>query len=229
MNDLTLLYYTANTISDVCAGNVRKHLLEITQNKIPIISVSQKPIDFGINICVGNIGKSYYNCYKQILTGAKEVKTKFVACCEDDTLYTMEHFAHRPSADDVFSYDLNWWYAEDKTFWHKTEINDTGMCFCICSTHSLIKTLKPRFNLYPSAPPINAQRYWQEPGRFDRKFGIPDAKFEYFKSSQPSLVFNYYGSLGGKRTSWRPRVFAESLSPWGDAKTLWKKYWKEKL
>ena len=78
VNDLTLLYYTANTVSDYCAKRVRRHLLEITKAQFPLVSVSQKPLNFGENICVGSIGKSYYNCYKQIFTGAKAVKTKYI-------------------------------------------------------------------------------------------------------------------------------------------------------
>ncbi len=231
--DLTLLYYTANTISDACAKNVREHLLKVTKNEFPIVSVSQKPIDFGTNICIGKIGKSQYNCYKQILTGATIVKTKYIACCEDDTLYNHDYFSYRPSSDDVFAYNLNWWYAEETTFWHKAlELKDTGMCQCICSTGELVRVLKKRFEMYPTSPPANSvskQRAWQEPGRCDFLFGIPNAKMEYFRSKKPCLVFNYQGSLGGKRGSWRPQVFVGNLPDWGKASDLWQKIWEVKL
>ena len=118
MNDLTLLYYTSNVLFDRCAVNVRKHLLKLVKNRYPIISVSQEPVEMGQNICVGKIGRTYYNCYKQILIGAKEVKTKYVACVEDDTLYSLEHFSYRPSGDN-FSYNGNMWYAEYEKFWRK--------------------------------------------------------------------------------------------------------------
>ncbi|MCJ7646067.1 hypothetical protein MUO65_04070 [bacterium] len=233
MNDLTLLYYTANTISDACARNVRNHLLEVTGGKFPIVSVSQKPIDFGTNICIGEIGKSHYNCYKQILTGAMVVKTKYVACCEDDTLYNQEYFSHRPSGDDIFAYNLNWWYAEAPCFWHKMiEMKDTGMCQCLCPTNALIENLKVRFDVFSNPIPASdrpTQKCWQEPGRDDVYFGIPNAKFEYFSSERPTIVFNYRGSLGGKRKSWRPTTFADSLPGWGKAKDLWQKYWEVKL
>lgn len=233
MNDLTLLYYTDNLIADACARNVRKHLLQVSGGKIPIISVSQKPIEFGTNICVGEIGKSHYNCYKQILTGAMEAKTKYVACCEDDTLYNAEYFSHRPSGDDVFTYNLNWWYAQELCFWHKMkEMKDTGMCQCICPTAELIKILQPRFAMHPDPiPPTDrhAQKRWQEPGRCDLFFGIPNAKVEYFSSEKPTVVFNYRGSLGGKRRSWRPTTSVDSLPDWGSAKDLWQKTWEVKF
>lgn len=226
MEDLTLLYYTANTINETVAKNVRDHLLEVTENKIPLISVSQKPLDFGKNICVGEIGRSAYNCYKQILTGAMEVKTKYVACCEDDALYTMEHFSHRPPDDDTFIYNLNMWFTEPTQFWHKGE---TGMCLCIAPTKLLIDTLKVRYEKYPE-PLVGedkiVHKYWQEPGKYDRKFGIPDAKFTYFKTEVGLPVFNYRGSLHGKMGCRRgSRVFINPLDNWGDAITLWNKYW----
>jgi hypothetical protein len=134
MNNISLLYYTANTIEETLAENVRKHLLSI-KGDLPLISVSQKPIKFGKNICVGEIGKSYYNCYKQILTGAYAVKTPYVVCCEDDTLYSKEHFNHRPSNEKVFSYNQNMWYCEETEFWTK---GWTGMLGCIVNIQYLI-------------------------------------------------------------------------------------------
>ena len=63
MNDLTILYYTANKIPEHFANSVRADLLRVTEKKIPIISISQKPITFGMNSCVGEIGASAYNVY----------------------------------------------------------------------------------------------------------------------------------------------------------------------
>lgn len=229
MDNLTIIYYTANTIPDTCARNVRKHLLEVTEGRIPIVSVSQKPIDFGTNICVGEIGQSYYSLYKQILTAAMAAKTRYVACCEDDALYNKEYFLHRPSSDDVFAYNLNWWYAEATCFWHKRiELKDTGNCELICSTKAIIENLKARFDVFPN--PVgdkSIQRYWQEPGRNDIYFGIPNAKFEYFSSAMPTIVFNRRGSLGGKRKSWHSKTSVDFLPDWGKAKDLWQKYWEE--
>lgn len=226
MNDLTLLYYTDNNLNETCAENVRKNLLKITSKSIPIISVSQLPIDFGTNICVGEIGKSHYNCYKQILTGAKQVKTKYIACCEDDTLYNMEHFKYRP-ATKAFGYNNNMWYAEKRAFWQKK--GDFGMLSCICETQSLIDILEPRFEKFPTEPlPRNKhrQRHWQEPGRFDYKYGVENAKTEIFRTELPLAVFNYRGSLGGKRGCWdTERIFTNYLEPFGKSKVLWEEFW----
>jgi len=92
MPDLTLLLATANRLPDETARRIRKNLLDVTQGRYPIVSVSQKPIDFGYNICVGEIGANKYNCYRQLYIGAQAVETKYVAVVDDATLYTPGHF-----------------------------------------------------------------------------------------------------------------------------------------
>lgn len=205
-------------------NNVRHHLLSI-KGDLPLISVSQKPLEgFGKNICVGEIGQSYYNCYKQIYLGAQEVETKYVALCEDDTLYSMEHFSHRPSKDH-FAFNRNMWYTEEICYFNKY---DTGMCTCIVERDVLVKTLAPRFIMYPHESMVNErqQRYFQEPGRNDKRFGIPNAKVEYFRTKIPILTFNFFAGLGGKKISraHNPIVKIE-LEPWGDCQTLKKSFW----
>ncbi len=231
-NDLTIIYYTANTIPDSCAEKIRRHLLEVAGDDIPIVSVSQKPIDFGNNICVGEIGSSYYNMHRQMLIAAMSARTKYIACCDDDTLYNREYFTYRSSADDVFAYNLNWWYAEGSRFWHKGgRSKDTGMCQCICSANKLIENYLLRFNAFPPLDQDQdktAQRRWMEPGRDDMYFGMPNAKFEYFRSEKPTIVFNYRYSLGGRRKSWHGRTLVNSLPDWGKAEDLWHKYWEDK-
>ena len=59
-DDLTMIYYTANTEDPALENNVRNFLVK-QANGIPIVSVSQKPIDFGTNICVGEVGFNHYN------------------------------------------------------------------------------------------------------------------------------------------------------------------------
>lgn len=226
-SDLTLIYYTSNKIDEKAASNVRKHLVSINQNKYPIISVSQKPISLGENICIGEIGVSSYNLYKQILIGARAAKTKFIACCEDDTLYTMEHFSVRPTDEKTFLYNINMWFMEPTQFWHK---NDTGMCTCICPREELIKVLEARYKKFPNPIPgrdKDVYRHFQEPGKFDGHFGIPNSTYAFFSTKTAIPVFNYRGSLHGKQGARRSlRVFANPLDGWGDAVSLWNKFWE---
>jgi len=229
MNDLTLLYYTAHKLPDDCAERVRAHLLESGAG-LPIISVSQKPLNFGENICVGEIGQSFYNCYKQIYVGVQKVKTPFVACCEDDTLYNPEHFAFRP-AEDAFYYNKSMWYLEGVRkgvrrggiFWHKWQ---TGMFGCITRADLLLKVLKKRFDFTPEEP-MPRRHYatagWQEPGRFDGE------RTEFFKTKIPLITFNYFNALGGKARSVVHKPAEETyLDYWGDATKLKDNFWHGK-
>ena len=95
MNDLTIIYYTANLVPDSFFKKTSEALLKAA-GEVPIISVSHKPIELGKNICVGEIGQSVLNIYKQVLIGCKEATTKYVAMAEDDTLYPPDHFEYRP-------------------------------------------------------------------------------------------------------------------------------------
>jgi hypothetical protein len=99
MSDLTVIYYTSNREDGAFEEKIRQKLLE-TIGDLPLISVSQKPMDFGENICVGDIGVSNQNAHRQFQVGAKAAKTKFVCAAEADFLYPREYFDFRPPRDD---------------------------------------------------------------------------------------------------------------------------------
>jgi len=239
MSDLTILYYTANTIPEATRQKVSSYLLKVTKNQYPIISVSQKPINFGKNICVGEIGRSKYNCYKQILIGVQKVKTKYVACAEDDTLYSAEHFLFRPKAG-VFTYDTNVWYSTENSYWRRDEVNNRGgMWGCISTTSALLKNLTKRYSMYPTDPlpkgdkhlPETKNRFlfWGEPGYHDEVFGIKN-RLAFFEAKEPTVVFLYWASMGGKQTIGRykihtPENVTYNLKPFGGAGSLWSSYW----
>ena len=99
----TLIYYTDGAIEDSLAELVRDRLL---RTGLPIVSVSQEPMDFGVNVCVGKIGRSYSNIQSQIVIGLYAAKTENVALCEHDTLYPDSYFDYVPKKD-VFVYNRN--------------------------------------------------------------------------------------------------------------------------
>jgi hypothetical protein len=79
--------------------------------KIPLISVSQKPIDFGQNICVGCVGASSQNAFRQFQIGTIAAKTRFVVPAEADFLYPPQYFDFRPDREDVFYLAQPLWVA----------------------------------------------------------------------------------------------------------------------
>jgi hypothetical protein len=69
---------------------------------VPIISVSQKPIDFGDNVCVGEVGFSAQNLFRQMQIGIAAAKTRYICPAESDILYPPEYFTFRPPRDDTY-------------------------------------------------------------------------------------------------------------------------------
>ncbi len=109
--DTTIIYLTDNCLDERVAEACKRHLLKAADGK-RIISVSQKPMDFGENICVGDIGRSSINIDKQLLEGLKLVKTRFVAVAEHDVVYDKEHFNYVPPEDIYFYYNVNCWLLQ---------------------------------------------------------------------------------------------------------------------
>lgn len=97
--DISILYYTSNRETPEFEQRIIQKLLEVTD--LPIISVSQKPINLGKNICVGDVGSSGFNMFRQILIGCKEAKTKFIVTAEADCLYPSDYFQFIPEREDV--------------------------------------------------------------------------------------------------------------------------------
>ncbi len=223
MNDLTILYCTASLLNEYSANKFREHLLFITEGKYPIVSVSQKPLDFGYNVPVGEVGQSNYNFFMQIFFGAALIRTKYIAHVDDDTLYIPEHFTHRPPDDQTFIHNNNSWINGSKTFWRKKD--RWGMYSVISPTQALIENLRARFVKYPIPP--KDDRHFGEPGKFDTEFGIPNAKTAVFNTKLPLVRFEYRGSLNGKTKRFglpNPNDFTDYLEPYGNAKDLRKQY-----
>jgi hypothetical protein len=213
VRDLTLLYYTANTIANPLGQRVRQHLMDSAPT-YPLISISHEPMGFGANICVGETPPSTQGVYRQILLGAKAASTPFVACCEDDSLYCSEHFEFRPPLDEIW-YNLNRWHLDPvmQFRWR----NRTGMCACIAPRELLIETLEARFK---SDPDCKHPLSWGEPGKYEGFFRIPKIVKREFNSITPIIHINH-GGLGGIRKGVKTDIVESELPYWGSAKDLW--------
>ena len=91
----TVVYYTSNQEDEKFEAKIRENLLKVIGG-LPLISVSQKPIDFGKNICVGDVGVSNQNAHRQLQIGAMAAATPFIHFAEADTLYPKEYFKYIP-------------------------------------------------------------------------------------------------------------------------------------
>jgi hypothetical protein len=225
--DLTVIYYTANTLREPLFSAAQKQLLESIGN-YPLISVSQKPLDLGRNICVGDIGRSYINIYHQMLTGAKAAETKYVALAEDDVLYCKEHFnTYRPK-DDEFAYDMARWsiysWVDPPIYSLKFRKSNTTL---IAPRDLLIEALEERFAKYPDESKIPLS-YWGEPGRYESALGVTPRKTIEFTSTCPCVVFSHPDAIGydiqGK-TKRLGQIKAYDIPYWQDAKNFIERFY----
>ena len=174
----TLLYLTDNSLEPAIAEPCRRILLREAQG-LPIVSVSQRPLDFGVNICVGEIGRSWMSIYRQILAGLEAVETEWLCMIEHDVLYTSEHLHYQPSDPDIFWYNGNHWLAQ----WHGNHPEMEGMysyrpsryaCSqMICTKRQLKRSTQEIVDLIEMGMKINpGLRWYGEPGTVDAKLWL---------------------------------------------------------
>jgi hypothetical protein len=126
--DVTVVYYTNNQEHPRFEAVTTRLLLDAV-GVLPLVSVSQRPMpDLGANVCVGPVGTSYRNLYRQMLLGVKAADTEFVALAEADGLYPPGYFDRKPTGDAAV-YDnlwiLRWWEPTD---WNRKGASD-GLLF----------------------------------------------------------------------------------------------------
>ena len=247
--DITILYYTSNRIPKHFAESVRAQLLSASlvpdgssvsireDGKlnggfcIPIVSVSQKPLDFGKNICVGEIGVTTLNLYRQVLIAAKAAETPYVALCEDDCLYLPSHFTNYRPPMDAFGYNQNKWtvFAWDcdpspimSNKEHRCVLNQ-----CIAPRTLLIEALEERFALVATGllTEDKIRMHFCEPGRHEKWLGVTlREKVEYW-APEPSIVFCHLHAMDrlGKRKR-HGEIRVDRCEPWGTATDVLKAY-----
>jgi len=99
MENLTVIYYSSNREKPEFEQKICGGILSVIGNT-PLISVTHKPLNFGNNIVVGDVGVSDYNIYQQMRIACREAKTKYVCTTEADCLYPPTgYFDFQPPKD----------------------------------------------------------------------------------------------------------------------------------
>ena len=118
MRDLTILYHSSNREDSEFERKVIQTINNVRED-IPVVSVTQEPMDFGTNICVGKHECCEVNLFRQRLIGLKAIKTKFVILAESDVLYCPDYFEKAPMIEGhIFLYTNVW------VLYHMKEKND---------------------------------------------------------------------------------------------------------
>jgi len=215
VEDLTILYYSSNRESPEFEGRVIKNLLE-NCGDLPIISITHQPMDLGNNICVGDVGVSGFNMFRQVQLGLKKVETEFVISAEADCLYPPDYFKFVPEKNDVCYRNSNLYVMPDcrDFFFLKKE----------GATHSQVigtRYYLDRLNeLFGDAP------MWSpEEKNFPReRHGDVDVfnQIEYYKTENPVIQIKTH--KGMRYYTHSERIPIPSLPYWGSGKDLRRYY-----
>ena len=202
----TIIYYTSNQEDSKFEQKIRETIL--ASSDLPIVSVSHKPIDFGLNIAVGNVGVSGFNMIRQILIACNAATTKYVISAEADCIYPPDYFEFRPPKDDVCYRSDNTYIIGHKRdyYWRKKE---AGTWAQVVNREFYIKRLE---FLLAGEPKWDATRK-----NFPKEKGLKFFdSFETF-STLPCISFK---AKGMRHYSHSERIPIYDLPYWGDSKIL---------
>ncbi len=214
--DLTIVYYTSNREAPAFERKIADRLVAAARGR-PVISVSQKPMALGKNICVGDVGCSDANAFRQLLIGCREAKTRYVAVAESDCLYPPEYFEFTPP-DETNCWRYAWVYI---LFWRpwkgdggfrRKEFTEGAQ---VVSRNLLIRNLESALRGWPE---------WSVPGD-----GVPRGPkpafakrtWEYFGTADRPMVSVKTGNgLRASTGTVKDERHPDSLPYWGPADAL---------
>lgn len=210
--DRTIVYYTSNGDYPALENAVRDTIREHSQG-LPIVSISQQPIEFGDNVCVGDIGRSRHNIYRQLRLGAELAQSQFVVVCEADFLYPPKWFQFDPPRDDTYYYPeecyILWW--KKAVFFRKKMHQLTG----VVGREHLLRLLD-RLQEYdppdaPCDPFVRNHRYWRRMTAIEE---FPAGPTVTLKTDRQMHVKSPHSK----------DMWAEVLPIWGTPADVWEKY-----
>lgn len=189
-----IIYYTNNKVP-IKIGHITRYTVKSAN--LPIVSVSMKPMDFGLNYVYK--GESGYLAYhRQILMALEKSSADIIFFCEHDTYYHPSHFEFTPPRKDTYYYNFNWWRvrSDDGHAIHY----DTHQVNLICAYKDLLlahyrekvkRIEKDGFNM----------KMGFEPGCNRRSERIDDYKADIWRSKYPCLDIRHGVNLTRSRWS----------------------------
>jgi len=206
-NNATIIYCSSNMEDPNFENRIKETILK-NCGDLPIISVTQKPINFGKNICVGdNIGVSGFNFFRQVQLGLMEAKTEFVISAESDCLYPPDYFTYRPARNDRCYRNSNLYVMPDLRdyFFYKKEGATHSQ---IVGREFYIKRLK---ELFEGAPQWSVEEK-NFPKERHKKEDVFD-KIEYYRTENPVVQIKTHRAMRFFTHSERIPIY--DLKYWG--------------
>lgn len=212
-----ILYVSSNKEFPQFEERIRDNIL-LHCGQLPIISITQKPIKLGKNICVGDtIGVSGFNMFKQILIGLKASDADYVISCEADCVYPPDHFQFVPTKLDVPYRNKNTYVMGQHRnyFYHKPESATHAQ---IVGRQFYIDTLEKLFEGCPEWSATEKNFPKERNGKDDIFDNI-----EYWESKNPVVQIKTSQSMRHYTRS--ERIPVHSLPFWGNGKKFRDKFY----
>lgn len=220
MHDLSVIFLTVNKLPQEWADFHYTRLLKSVGDN-HLLTISRKPMP-GHNL-IQDEPPSASNVYRQLLRGAKECDTEYIAVAEDDCLYPTDHFQYRPK---TLAYNMHRWTVftwGDSVFSWRDRFGNFSL---VAKRQLVIDALEERFLKYPDGTPPPQTG---EIGRWrtDKLLGLTHYKPQIFWSKHAIINVSHEFGLDDRSKRHRKSlgtITANSVPFWGDAakyQTLW--------
>jgi len=220
-NEVTIIYCSSNREMPEFEQRIRDNILEKCGG-LPIVSVTQKPIDFGLNICVGeDIGVSGFNFFRQSLIACQAAKTRFVLSCEADCLYPEDYFQFIPERDDkCYRSDNVYVMGQHRKYFFRKPRGATHAQ--IVNREFYIKNLERCFE---GEPKWDATQFNFPKEKFHAKYEDVFAKgdIEYYMPENPVVQIKTSQSMRNYTKAVREPIY--EIPYWGSGKSFRSKYY----
>ena len=221
---ITIFYCSSNREKPEFEQRIRDNILK-NCGDLPIISVTQKPINFGTNICVGeDVGVSGFNFFRQSLIALEHIKTPFALSCEADCLYPPDYFQFLPEKLDKCYRNKNLYVmGQHRTYFYKKEEGATHAQ--IVGTEFYRKTLEKLFEGEPEWDYKEEQKNFPKEkfrAKGDDVFRKED--IEMYETENPVVQIKTSQSMRHYTNS--DRIPRHDIPYWGSGREFRKKFYE---
>jgi len=211
-----IIYYTDNSLEDdpsKLGKQVRKRLKSMC-GPIPITSISQEPLDFGKNICIGKQPRKYKSVYEAVKVGVESARDdEILYLCEHDVFYHPSHFVKVPDRNDTLYFNKNrYYYSLGQDSFLKAR-GLRALSQCVGTKAALLQHINEQ--LADCGDEITRRwKFWEEES---------SVRCENFESARPNVDILHGGNLTLKG-AWKKRYVKGdrkglyNLPGWGSPK-----------
>lgn len=232
-----IVYYTDNELDPKIMKKCQEQLIKVESSKLPIISVSLKPIEFGVNYVLP-LERGLLTMSKQILKGLKESTADVIFFCEHDVLYHPSHFDFTPTRKDIYYYNMNSWMlrSHDGHALYYDHKSLSGICAyretLLAHYRERVRRIEELLKEANGGQTVKAtsgndvplkeaiHRLGFEPGTHNRPEKIDEIKAESWKSEHPNVDIKH--ETNWTKNRWKVEQFRDKsvAKSWKEAEEI---------